>query len=367
MTSRTPLCTMLLALTVLTFPAAAQTAPDAAPLGDTRGSVVAVDPASVDGPLVYLAGGVDDDELAAWRAVAPDVEFVTGLDRESALAHAPRAHGADAHLVTEAFLEAAPNLAWVQSWSAGVERYLAVPGLVEREGLVLTNAQGVHGPVIAEHVFALLGHLTRRLGPLGDAQDRGTWDRGAASGSTSLAGRTMLVAGLGGIGTEVARRADAFDMRVLGTVRTPRQPPPFVDELGTSDDLDRLLAETDVLVICLPLTDETDGLFDARRLGLLREGASVVNIGRGPILDTDALLAALESGQLAGAGLDVTDPEPLPDGHPLWARDDVVITPHCAARAELTGDRRAALVEENLRRFGAGEPLLNVVDRAAGY
>lgn len=357
-----------LVATPLSPTAAAQEAPDAtAPLGDPTGALVAIDPAGVDGPLVYLTGSESEDELANLRALAPDVEIIAGLDRESALTHAARAHGADAHLVTEEFLDTADNLVWVQSWSAGVERYLAIPGLTDREGLVFTNAQGVHGPVIAEHVFSLLLFLTRGLGPASDAQARGTWERGAAQGATSLAGRTLLVAGMGGIGTEVARRADAFDMRVLATVRSERESPPFVDLLGTGEDLDEFLMQTDVLVICLPLTDETAGLFDARRLALLRPGAYVVNIARGGILDTDALLAALESGQLAGAGLDVTDPEPLPDGHPLWARDNVIITPHSAGRAELTSERRAALFAENMRRFAVGEPLLNVVDRSVGY
>jgi phosphoglycerate dehydrogenase-like enzyme len=342
-------------------------APDPAPLGVARGATVALDPTTVDGPLVYLAGRLDASELARLREVASGVEIVAGLDRTTALEHAARAHGADAHLLTPEFLAAADRLAWVQSWSAGVERYLALPGFAEREGLVFTNAKGVHGPVIAEHVFALLLHLTRRLDALGDAHDAGRWERGASAGATSLSGRTLLVAGLGGIGTEVARRGHAFGMTVLGTVRTLREPPPFVDELGTGADLDALLARADVLVVCLPLTDETRGLFDAERLARLRPGAFVVNIARGAILDTDALLAALDSGHLAGAGLDVTDPEPLPAGHPLWGRDDVLVTPHVAGRAGLTGARRAALIAENLRRFGAGEPLLNVVDRAAGY
>ncbi len=360
----------LLAAVVLFFTLCACGLPHAeAPpqLSQQEGSRVALDPSLVAGQLVYLAGQLSEDDLAARRAAAPNVEILAGLDRETAVEYAPRAHAADAHLISEAFLDAAPQLAWVQAWSAGVERYLAVPGLAEREGLVFTNAQGVHGPVIAEHVFALLLHLTRGLGPYGAAQAQGTWDRGAAQAPTSLSGRTLLVAGMGGIGSQVARRAHAFDMRVLGTVRSPRPAPSFVDELGTADDLERFLAETDVLVVCLPLTDETAGLFDARRLALLKPGAYLVNIARGGIVETEALLQALESGHLAGAGLDVTDPEPLPDGHALWARDDVVITPHAAGRAELTVERRDALLLENLRRFANGEALLNVVDRKAGY
>jgi phosphoglycerate dehydrogenase-like enzyme len=156
-------------------------------------------------------------------------------------------------------------------------------------------------------------------------------------------------------------------MRVIGTVRTPRPAPPYVDRLALGSELDALLPEADVVAVCLPLTDETEGLFDRARLTAMKDDAYLVNIGRGRIVDTDALVATLEAGELAGACLDVTDPEPLPEGHPLWGRADVVITPHCAAVAEITGERRRAILVENVRRFAHGEPLLNVVDKAAGY
>ncbi|QDU65460.1 D-2-hydroxyacid dehydrogenase [Engelhardtia mirabilis] len=336
--------------------------------GAERGSTVAVDPAFVNGPLVYLTSAIDDDEIAELTAGREDrIEIIGEQTRESVLRYAGRAHGIDAHLLSEEFLAAAPNLAWVQSYSAGVERYIELDGLTSRPEVVLTNAKGVHGPVIAEHVFAMLLAQLRGLYAYAEAQVRENWDRDAAPETASLAGRTMLVAGMGGIGSQVAQRAHAFDMRVLATVRTERPAPDYVDVLATGDRLDELLAQTDVLVICLPLTDETRGMFDARRLNLLRPGAFVVNIARGPILDTDALLAALDSGHLAGACLDVTDPEPLPPGHELWWHEGVTITPHVAGRAELTVERRDVLVRENMERFIAGEPLLNVVDRELGY
>jgi len=338
----------------------------AEPIGSERGAMVALDPQSVGGPLVYLTSQSEGERLDAMRAAAPGVEFVAGLTRASAPQHGARAHGVDAHLVTAELLAAAPRLAWVQSYSAGVENVLAVPGLVERDGIVLTNGSGAHGPVIAEHVFALLLHLTRGLAAYGDAQARGEWARGAAQGE-ALSGRTVLVAGLGAIGDQVARRARAFGMTVLATARTQRDRPPHVDELVTSERMDELLPRADVLVICLPLTDATRGLFDRRRLSLLRRGAYVINIARGEILDSDALLEALVSSHLGGAGLDVTDPEPLPAGHPLWTAPNLVITPHVAGDAELTRKRRDALIEENLARFATGRPLLNVVDRLAGY
>ena len=334
--------------------------------GTLRNAEVAIDSNEIDAPLVYLAGRIDADQAARLRAAAPNVELIDGLDRESALEYAASAHGADAHLLTDGFLERAERLRWVQSWSAGVARYLEMPALVEDPDLVMTNAKGVHGPVISEHVFALLLSLTRRLDRYAVNQERGEWQREAAE-PWELSGRTMLVAGLGGIGREVARRAAGFDMRVIGTVRTAREAPDFVDLLVTGERTDEFLPEADVLVICLPLTDETAGFFDARRLDLLPDHAVVINIARGGLLDTNALVAALEEGRLAGAGLDVTDPEPLPADHPLWQAPNVRITPHVAGRADLTGERRNALLVENMRRFGAGEPLLNVVDRAAGY
>jgi phosphoglycerate dehydrogenase-like enzyme len=156
-------------------------------------------------------------------------------------------------------------------------------------------------------------------------------------------------------------------MRVLGTVRTARPAPPYVDYLGTGDELADLLPQADVVVLAVPLTDETRHMIDAAALASMREGAWLVNIARGPVVETDALVRSLDQGHLGAAFLDVTDPEPLPSGHPLWGRDNVLITPHVAGNAELSGDRAYALFAENLRRFGAGEPLLNVVDKSAGY
>ncbi len=316
--------------------------------------------------LTYLSRGLTTAELAILTELAPKVRIVPDLTRETALQHAAKAHGVDAHLITPAFLRAAAKLRWVQAWSAGVDRYIGIKELVENDAIVFTNMKGVHGPVIAEHVFAMLLSLTRGLPEYRQAQVEGRWARGAAK-TSALQGRSMLVVGLGGIGSEVARRAKAFGMQVLATVRTARPAPAYVDRLGVGDDLDALIAEADVVVLCVPLTAETKGLFDAARINRMRDGAYLVNIARGAVCDTDALLRAIDSGKLAGLCLDVTDPEPLPAEHPLWQRANVIITPHVAARAELTLERRQAMFRENLRRFGAGKPLLNVVDKAAGY
>lgn len=355
---RTPLTILFLLVVVLTASLAEAVRPRDRRNGDQNTT-----------SLTYLAGRLAAEQLAELQELAPNVTFLVDLSAEEALARAGELDGADAHVLDPDMLAAATKLRWVQSWSAGVDRYLQLDGLRESERIVLTNMQGVHGPAIAEHVFAMLLALTRQLPALQEAQRAGRWDRSAAAGATALSGRTMLVVGMGGIGSQIARRANAFDMTVLATVRNPdrRKKPKFVDELGGPDDLDRLLGEAEVVAVALPLTDETRGLFGAEQFALMPPGSWFVNIGRGPIVQTDALVVALESGHLAGAALDVTDPEPLPADHPLWQRANVIITPHVASRAELTGERRWEVVRENMARFAAEEPLINVVDKKLGY
>ncbi len=177
----------------------------------------------------------------------------------------------------------------------------------------------------------------------------------------------MFVVGLGGIGSEIAKRAHGFGMHVLATRRSEQPKPDYVDEQGLADDFERFLPRADVVAICVPLTDETRGLFDDEEFASMKAGSYLINVARGGIVETPALLEALRSGRLAGACLDVTDPEPLPREHPLWREPNVVITPHIASDATLTDERWWSLYRENVRRFAAGEPLLNTVDKAAGY
>lgn len=347
--------------------AAVQAGPDTIQLGSTRNAVAAIPAADLPDELVYLTSGRPDAFVAAMNRLAPNVEIVSGLDRQSALEHANRAHAMDAHLLTPALLQAAPRLRWAISWSAGVDRYITIPELMAREEVVLTNMQGMYGPVMAEHVFGMLLQHTRNLGHYMNADAQGSWDRGPRGAVGALQGRTMLILGLGGIGSEIAKRASAFNLRVLGTARTLRHPPDYVEILGTTANHPELLPQADIVVLAVPLTDETRGMIDREAIALMKDGAWLVNVARGAVVDTDALVEALDSGKIGAAFLDVTDPEPLPEGHTLWGRDNVVITPHVAARAELSGERAEALALENFRRFAAGLPLLNVVNKDVGY
>ena len=256
----------------------------------------------------------------------------------------------------------------MQVGSAGVERYLRIPQLGSGE-VLLTNGQRLASPEIGEHVMALTRALARGLDRAVAAQAKGVWLRSEIASSAPLVrlrGKTMLVVGLGGIGTEVARLASAAGMRVIATRSSRRSGPSFVDRVGLSEDLLDFAAEADVVANCLPLTPETEDIFDAEIFSAMRPTAFFINVGRGGTVDTDALIAALESGQIAGAGLDVTDPEPLPADHPLWKVQGVIITPHYAAWSDVGRERRWLLFRENLRRFVAGERLFSVVDPGTG-
>ncbi len=318
--------------------------------------------------VTFLARSLTGKELTQLREAAPNLNIIVGLSGAEALRLAPEVHGIDGRYCSPEFLEAAEKLCWVQSSSAGVERYVAMPELAQNDRIVLTNMQAVHGPTIADHAFAMLLALTRDLPYYLDPAQRGSWNRrGSGFQPIALEGRTLLVVGLGGIGSEVARRGKGFGMRVLATRRSDTPPPSYVDQQGRADELLELLPEADVVALCVPLTKETKGMIGERELAAVKPGAYLINVARGKLVDTDALVEALESGRLAGACLDVTESEPLPPDHPLWTMPNVVITPHMSGRSALTGDRMRAIYLENLRRFGQGEPLLNVVDKQAGY
>jgi phosphoglycerate dehydrogenase-like enzyme len=310
-----------------------------------------------------------DDDRSAWLARAvPGVQVVPVRDAEEAVAQVADAD-AVVGIVTPEILEAGGNLRWVQAPSAGVERYLAMPGMRDSD-VVLTNAQRLYGPEIAEHVIGMVLALTRGLRTSIPIQASGEWARSTISETMPMVevrGKTMLVVGLGGIGTEVARLAHGIGMGVIATRSSRREGPAFVDYVGLADELNDLASRADVVVNCVPLTPATTGMFDAEFFAGMKPTAYFVNIGRGKSVKTEALVAALREDRIAGAALDVTDPEPLPSDHVLWTMPNVVITPHISARSDGAGERRWMLYRENLRRFVAGEPMLSVVNKERGY
>jgi phosphoglycerate dehydrogenase-like enzyme len=319
-------------------------------------------------PPQRIAVRIDGPDRLEWfQAVAPGVELVP-LQADRDLGVALRGADAVIGLCSEEIIANGTELRWIQVPVAGVEHCVSIPGVLERD-IRLTNMQRVAGPVMAEHVFALLLGLTRNMGDWIDGQRAAEW-RGSEAGRgrmTSLRGKTLLVAGLGGIGAEVARLGHAFEMEVIATRASGRHGPDFVSYVGLPHELNTLARRAHVVVNTVPLTPETQGIFDAAFFAALPAGAYFINVGRGSSVDTAALIAALESGQLAGAGLDVTDPEPLPADHPLWRRQDVIITPHVSAGSDAGQEDRWRIARENLRRYVAGDPLLSVVDVKRGY
>lgn len=294
---------------------------------------------------------------------APGIKLVSVRTEAEAVRHAENTD-AIIGFCSDRIVAAAPDVLWIQIFSAGAERCLAVERIGNAE-IMLTNMQKMSSPVIAEHVVAMTLSLARGLVLFAKGMPDGD-GAGIADTMQSVSGKTMLVVGLGGIGTEVARRAAALGMRVIGIRRSSRKGPDFVQYVGLSDELYKLAAEADFIVNALPLTNETTGIFDNDFFAASKRGAHFINVGRGKSVVTADLVAALESGQIAGAGLDVSDPEPLPADHPLWHMNNVIITPHVASRGS-NRIRHNILVKENLRRFAAGDALLNVVDPELGY
>ena len=315
---------------------------------------------SIDKVVVQM-GGFD---LEAAQLAHKGVNFVVVQSAQQALAEAKDADGFIGRCNT-GFIAEAEDLLWVQTVTAGVESCIEIPRIASGD-VVLTNMQKMASPVIAEHAIAMMMSLTRNLPRFGREMKEGNWARGERQNMSSVVNKKLLVVGLGGIGTEVARFGDALGMYVSATRNSSRTGPSFVDYVGLSDELWKLAAEADVIVSALPLTESTTNLYDKSFFAVLKPSALFINVGRGKSVVTEDLYQALKTNKLAGAGLDVTEPEPLPSDHPLWRVPNLIITPHVSS-AGGQRERQAVLVEENLRRFVAGEALLNVVDSKKGY
>lgn len=320
---------------------------------------------------IVVLGGLRD--RAAFAAAAPGAQVVVVRDVASA---AREARDADIIVGLTSYpgicepeiIDHAKQLRWIHSLSAGVERCMALPS-VESRNLLVTNMRHVDSAAIAEHAIALALALAHGLRTAVIDTTSGRWSRGdaAATQVQVLTGKTLLVVGLGGIGTEVAKRAHGLGMKVIATRASSRKGPDYVSYVGTPAELLTLAKTADVVVNAAPLTKETRGVFDVRFFDVLKPNALFINVARGGSVVTEDLVKALNDHRIAGAGLDVVDPEPLPPGHPLWKAPNVIITPHVSSRSDLPGEDRWLLARENLRRYVAGEKMLSVVDLKRGY
>jgi len=264
----------------------------------------------------------------------------------------------------------AKKLRWIHAPAAAVHQLL-IPEVVNSD-VVVTNAREVHGPVVAEHVIAVIFALAKKIPQAVRLQQRRVWGQeliwNDGPKPCELAGATLGLIGLGSIGREVAGRASALGMRVIGVrEHAEREKPPCIEEVFSSDRLDQMLAQSDYVVLAAPLTPATRGLMNAKRLRSMKPDAYLINVGRGPLIDDAALIEALSERRIGGAALDVFEQEPLPEDSPLWNLDNLLITPHTAALTEKLWQRHYDLFSQNLRRYLEGEALLFVVDKQKGY
>lgn len=326
---------------------------------------------------ITIAFRIDDESSARIAAVDPRIRLFDAGEIASrhapegarkaevfgALAQAEVMFGQNRTAVD--YFDAAPRLKWFQAINAGIEQ-MGHRGLLGR-GFIVTTAAGLASAGIAEYAIGSMIMLARDLHGMVRNQEQHIWAREARS--LELRGKTLAILGLGEIGRETARRARAFGMYVIASRRTaaPGATDPDCDELLSYSEIDALLGRADFLVVSAPLTAETHGMLDAARIAALKPGAFVVNVARGAIFDQAALTAALKSGKVAGAALDVFDPEPLPASDPLWDLPNVIVTPHISGSVEGYTEKAVDIFIANLQRYIAGQPLAHVARADLGY
>ena len=335
--------------------------PSESPLGGERAKtmetiLIALDP-----------GTLSSDQLARVRETAPDGTPVVMTRDWGAMRGLLDRVEVVAGWFPARLLPQAPELRWYQQWSAGADWLLDHPEAAEAD-FVLTSTSGIHAIPVTEHVFALLLAFARELPRALRSQDQHQWIPYSEHEELfELSGRTMLLVGVGAIGARIAHVAAAMGMRVLGVRRDPTLDSPGVDRMAGPDDIVSLLPEADMVVLTVPLTEETEGMIGERELLAMKESAILVNVGRGGTIDEAALARALREGKIAGAALDVWETEPLPTTSPLWDLDNMIITAHYAGATPHYHERALNIFLDNLRRYIAGKPLRNAVDKDLGY
>ncbi len=308
---------------------------------------------------------LSDEALARVKTLAPEKPLLITQDEAEVARHL-----ADIEIAVRWFpremLPRASGLRWMQQWGAGADWLMAYPEAAAMD-FVLTNASGVHAVPISEHILAFLLSFARGFHVSACTQVRHEWQAPGESQVFELAGKMMVLVGVGAIGERTALLANAMEMRVLGVRRDPAMDAPGVAAMYGSDQLLDLLPRADFVVLTVPLTSETQNMIGEQELRAMKPSAYIVNIGRGDTINEAALVRALKEGWIAGAGLDVFETEPLPEDSPLWDMENVIITAHYSGRTPKYDERAMAIFLDNLKRYQAGEPLRNVVDKALGY
>ena len=317
-------------------------------------------------PKILVGGGESD--------LAQQLQSVTSKAKVVAVSDAnvmQEIADADAYIgdITSAQVKAAKKLKWVGVMSAGVEGVLFPKdgsSDLRNSNIILTNNKIVQGPEIADHALAMLLMLSRNLDVLYRNDQQQIWNARSFHG-IELNGKTAVVIGVGGIGTQIAIRANAFGMNVIGVDPEDKPFVPFLKRVVKPDQLDDVIPEADVVFISAPHTPKSHKMMGPHEFELMNQHSYFIAVSRGGIYDMNGLVKALDEKRLAGAGVDVTDPEPLPKGRPLWKFENVVITPHIAGRSDQDAARMVGTIKENVRRFVEGKPLINVVDKQKGY
>lgn len=322
--------------------------------------------------MILILIHIEDHHLNAIRAAAPEAQIVVLSDpREMAEKIRPYLPDVEVILANpyrdrtmlKDILDA-PCLRWVQQRSAGTNWLMDYPRIVGSD-LILTNASGIHAIPISEHILAFMLCLARDVQRSIRDQVKHRWNR--IHRVTELDGQTMGLIGLGAVGRKIAEKAKGLNMRILGVRRHPGRSNPWVDQIYGPGNLLEMLPQADWVIITAPLTHETKGMIGEGELKVLKKSAHIINISRGPIIQEQALIKALREGWIAGAGLDVFEEEPLSDSSPLWDLENVIITCHYAGGTPSYLDRLMEIFLENLRRYRAGEQMINVVDKRMGY
>ena len=314
--------------------------------------------------LAYDLGGEFVTDL---RATFPVVDFRRGYTVEEQLREVPDAEVQFGTITRDVYL-AANKLRWFHFLGIGFDHIVRnIPEIVENE-VVITNARQTHVIPMADHTFAMMLALAHNVPELIEDQRAHRWDTPKYfSRMKELAGTTMGIVAMGDIGKAVAQRAQGFDMDVYGVDIREMSPPPGVREVWGVDRIDDLVAISDWLVVTAPLTPQSRGMINRRRLERLKKGAVVIVVSRGSIVDEEALVDALRSGHVGGAALDATAQEPLAPDSPLWDAPNVLLSPHVSAESPQAWERRKEVFKENLRRYLASEPFLNLCDKRAGF